>query len=472
VARAARERSEQEQDAQPSGIDRRPAPACLAAGQRKHRSRVRSLVTDVSPKDRPPSVDRLARSLAGTGLPHALLVDAARAAVAAGDPGSAGARAERIRRRLLAPVINGTGVLLHTNLGRAPLAWSQSADYSNLELDLDIGERGDRQAGAPALLARACGAEAAMAVNNCASAVMLVLAALASGRDAVVSRGELVEIGGGFRVPDVMAWSGARLVEVGTTNRTRRDDFAAAVADPGNDVAVVVKVHQSNFRVVGYTEAPSTSELADLGPPLVADIGSGLLDSRCGWLAGGPPPWLDSEPAARQSIEAGAALVTFSGDKLLGGPQAGIIAGRADLVDACRRHPLARALRPGSLVLAALQHTALAYLRGDGDAIEFWRMAALTVADLRGRLGVYEGLAEVATAATPGGGTLPGVEIDSVGVAVPGDHTAALRSQSRPIIARVVDGATVVDLRTVHPADDAEVAAALREAAGATDPPA
>ena len=423
-----------------------------------------SLVADVPTPDRPPSVDRLARSLAGVDLPHPLLVDAARAAIAAGDPDSAEDRARAIRRRLLAPVINGTGVLLHTNLGRAPLAWSQSADYSNLELDLETGERGDRQAGAPALLARACGAEAAMAVNNCAAAVMLVLAALASGRDAVVSRGELVEIGGGFRVPDVMAWSGARLVEVGTTNRTRRADYAAAVADGANDVAVVVQVHQSNFRVVGYTEAPRTAELADLGPPLVADIGSGLLDSRCGWLAGGPPPWLDSEPAARQSIEAGAALVTFSGDKLLGGPQAGIIAGRADLVDACRRHPLARALRPGSLVLAALQHTALAYLRGDGDAIEFWRMAALTAADLRGRLGVYEGLAEVATAATPGGGTLPGVEIDSVGVAVPGDHTSALRSLSRPIIARVIDGATVVDLRTVHPDDDAEVVAALHAA--------
>ena len=426
---------------------------------------LRSLVANVSHQNRPPSVDRLARSLAGSGLPHPLLVDAARAAVAAGDPDSAEARAQRIHRRLLTPVINGTGVLLHTNLGRAPLAWHQSAHYSNLELDLDTGERGDRQTGAPALLARACGAEAAMAVNNCAAAVMLVLAALAEGRGAVVSRGELVEIGGGFRVPDVMAWSGARLVEVGTTNRTRRSDFAAAVADPANDVAVVVQVHQSNFRMVGYTEAPRTAELADLGPPLVADIGSGLLDSRCGWLAGGPPPWLDREPAARQALEAGAALVTFSGDKLLGGPQAGIIAGRADLVEACRRHRLARALRPGSLVLAALQHTALAYLRGDGDAIEFWRMAALTSAQLRERLDAYEGLEVAATAATPGGGTLPGVEIESVGVAVRGDHTEALRSRPRPVVARVAGGATVIDLRTVHPDDDVEVAAALREAA-------
>ena len=424
---------------------------------------MRSLVADMPSQDRPPSVDRLARSLASIDLPHPLLVDAARAAIAAGDPDSAEDRAHGIRRRLLAPVINGTGVLLHTNLGRAPLAWSQRADYSNLELDLATGERGDRQAGAVALLARACGAEAAMVVNNCAAAVMLVLAALAEGRDAVVSRGELVEIGGGFRVPDVMAWSGARLVEVGTTNRTRRADFAAAVANPHNDVAVVVQVHQSNFRMVGYTEAPSTADLADLGPPLVADIGSGLLDSRCPWLDGGPPPWLDREPAARQSLEAGAALVTFSGDKLLGGPQAGIIAGRSDLVEACRRHRLARALRPGSLVLAALQHTALAYLRQDGEAIEFWRMAGLTPSQLRKRLGPYDGLQEVSTAATPGGGTLPGVEIESVGVAVPGDHACRLRSRPRPIIARVIDGATVVDLRTVHPDDDTEVAAALRQ---------
>ena len=413
-------------------------------------------------------MDRLARSLAGTGLPHPLLVDAARAAIAADDPRSAEERARGIQRRLLMPVINGTGVLLHTNLGRAPVAWRQSADYSNLELDLDTGERGDRQAGAPALVARACGAEAAIVVNNCAAAVMLVLAALAEGRDAVVSRGELVEIGGGFRVPDVMAWSGARLVEVGTTNRTRRADYAAAVNDPANDVAVVVQVHQSNFRMVGFTEAPRTAELANLGPPLVADIGSGLLDSRCGWLRGGPPPWLEREPAACQTLDAGAALVTFSGDKLLGGPQAGIIAGRADLVEACRRHRLARALRPGSLVLAALQDTALAYLRGDGEVIDFWRMAALTPDDLRARLGAYEGLTEVVTAATPGGGTLPGVEIESVGVAVPDDHTEALRSRLRPIIARVTDGATVVDLRTVHPDDDPEVAAALRAAAHTT----
>ncbi len=393
-----------------------------------------------------------------------LLVDAARSAIADGDPDSAAERALSIKRRLLLPVINGTGVLLHTNLGRAPLAYSQTSDYSNLELDLATGERGDRQHGIGMLLAKTCAAEAAMVVNNCAAAVMLVLAALAQDRQALVSRGELVEIGGGFRVPDVMAWSKAQLVEVGTTNRTRRDDYAAALANPSNDVALVVQVHRSNFRLMGYTETPSTAELAKLGPPLLFNIGSGLLDSRCPWLTGGPPPWLDSEPAARQSIEAGASLVTFSTDKLFGGPQAGVIAGRADLVEACRKHPLARALRPGSLVLAALQDTALAYLRQDGAAVDFWRMAALSTEQLHDRLDAYEGLGVTETSSTPGGGTLPGVEIKSVGIAVAGDHTKQLRSMPRPIIARVCDGETTVDLRTVHPADDAEVATALHQA--------
>ena len=298
-------------------------------------------------------------------------------------------------------------------------------------------------------------------VNNCAAAVLLVLAALADRRGVVVSRGELVEIGGGFRVPEVMVSSGARLVEVGTTNRTRAADFERAVADAANDVALVMQIHQSNFRIVGFTEAPRTAELAELGPPLVADIGSGLLDSRCPWLRGGPPGWLEGEPAARQTLEAGAALVTFSGDKLLGGPQAGIIAGREDLVAACARHPLARALRPGALVLGALQATALAYLNDDGTAIPFWRMVALGVDELRTRAEALGVGTVVDTMATPGGGTLPGVEIPSVGVRVPGDHRTALRERERPIIARIDDEGTILDLRTVHPDDDAELAAAL-----------
>ncbi len=431
-----------------------------------------------SPSDRPPSVDRLARSLADTGLPHPLLVDAARTAVAEavsdGDPASAADRAQAhagaTARALLTDVVNGTGVLLHTNLGRAP--WPPPAGgpdggpdgghrYATLEFDLDTGARGSRQDRAPALLARACGAEAAMVVNNCASAVLLVLAALAGGRGVAVSRGELVEIGGGFRIPEVMAQSGARLMEVGTTNRTRATDFATALADPAADVALALSVHRSNYRIEGFTESPTTAELAGLGVPLVADIGSGLLDAACPWLADGPPRWLDGEPAARQVLEAGAGLVTFSGDKLLGGPQAGVIAGRADLVAACAAHPLARALRPGSLVLHALQDLALAYLSRDGSAIPFWRMATTPVADLRARAaGIAPDLAGD-TVAVPGGGTLPGVEIPSAGLVLAGDRVAELRAGSPPVIARVADDATVVDLRTVHPDDDGVVAEAL-----------
>lgn len=413
--------------------------------------------------NRPPSVDKLARSLADVGLPHAMLVEAARTAIDRGDPQGARTIAEGMARRMLRPVINGTGTILHTNLGRAPVAWTQPASYSNLELDLTTGERGSRMATAPALIARACGAEAAIVVNNCAAAVMLVLAGLAEGHGVVVSRSELVEIGGGFRIPEVMERSGARLIEVGTTNRTHLGDFERAVEEHGDEAAVVLQVHQSNYRIVGFTEAPRTAELASIGRPLVADIGSGLLDSRCPWLKGGPPGWLDGEPAARQTLDAGADLVTFSGDKLFGGPQAGVIAGRADLVARCARHPLARALRPGSLVLGALQATALAYLDGHGDAIPFWRMASLPVDTLRARAEALGVGVTLDVMSTPGGGTLPEVEIPSAGVAIDGDQRDRLRNRERPLIARVGDGRTIVDLRTVDPADDAEVAAALAE---------
>ena len=417
------------------------------------------------PADRPPSVDTLARSIADVGLPHPMLVDAARTAIANGDPESARALAIAARRRMLRPVINATGTILHTNLGRAPLAVHQDERYTNLELDLTNGERGSRMATAGDLIAKACGAEKAIIVNNCAAAVLLVLSGLADGRDVVVSRSELVEIGGGFRIPDVMARSGANLIEVGTTNRTRVADFAGAVDDPATNVGVVLHVHQSNYKIVGFTEAPTIAELAGLDAPLVADIGSGLLDSRCPWLKGGPPGWLAEEPAARQTLAAGAGLVVFSGDKLFGGPQAGIIAGDAELVDRCAKHPLARALRPGDLVLGALQDTALAYLREDGDAIPFWRMATLTVAELRVRANAFEaaGVGDIVdVTSTPGGGTLPGVEIDSIGIARVGDHRDALRNRSRPVIARVDDDTTYIDLRTVHPDDDGNVIEALR----------
>jgi L-seryl-tRNA(Ser) seleniumtransferase len=411
---------------------------------------------------RPPSVDALARELADVGLPHPLLVDAARAAIAAGDPASARRRAEEVAAALLRPVINATGVILHTNLGRAPLASVPSTGgarrYSNLELDLSSGRRASRSDHAARLLARAAGAEAALVVNNGASALMLVLAALARDRSVVVSRGELVEIGGGFRVPEVMVQSGCRLVEVGTTNRTRLADYQGALAD---EVALLLKVHQSNYRMVGFTEDVAVAALAGLGPPVVADIGSGLLDATTPWLSGGPPAWLADEPAARQTLAAGAGLVTFSGDKLLGGPQAGIIAGRRELVATCARHPLNRALRPGGLVLAALQETALAYLRRDGDAIPFWRMASTPVEALRVRaeaLGVGK---VVDTVAVAGGGSVPGQDVPSVGIALEGDHAAALRAGDPPIVARVHEGMTICDLRTVDPVDDGLLAAAL-----------
>jgi L-seryl-tRNA(Ser) seleniumtransferase len=419
----------------------------------------------------PPSVDRLARSLADTGLPHPLLVDAARAAIAAGDPDAARGEAERLARSLLQPVVNATGVLLHTNLGRAPLALDQPAAYRNLELDLTTGARGSRHTHAGALLARACGAETAMAVNNGAAAVLLVLAALARDRGVVVSRGELVEIGGGFRVPEVMEESGARLVEVGTTNRTRRADYEQALGAPDADIALIMQVHQSNYRITGFTEQVATRDLVELGVPVVADIGSGLLDAACPWLPEGPPVWLGNEPAARQTLDAGANLVIFSGDKLLGGPQAGIIAGRADLVAICARHPLARALRPGGLVLAALQDLALAYLRRAGDEIPFWRMAMLPTAELVHRAeriaaqvasgGSAESVKVEELASVPGGGTLPGVEIPSAGLALEGDRTTALRQATPPILARVHEGRSLLDLRTVDPTEDDHLATTL-----------
>jgi L-seryl-tRNA(Ser) seleniumtransferase len=411
--------------------------------------------------DRPPSVDALARELADVGLPHPLLVDAARAAIAAGDPASARSRAGAVQAALLRPVINATGVILHTNMGRAPLpsmSLHGARRYSNLEFDLASGKRASRSDHAARLIARAVGAEAALVVNNGASALLLVLAALAKGRSVVVSRGELVEIGGGFRVPEVMVQSGCELVEVGTTNRTRLADYRAVVDER---VGLVLKVHQSNYRMVGFTEDVGVAALAGLGPPVVADIGSGLLDSATPWLEGGPPAWLAGEPAARQTLAAGAGLVTFSGDKLMGGPQAGIIAGRRDLVAECARHPLNRALRPGGLVLAALQEVALLYLDRKGDAIPFWRMAAAPVEGLRARAEAMGVGKVVDTVAVAGGGSVPGQDVPSAGVALDGDYAAALRRHDPPIVARVHEGMTVCDLRTVDPLDDTVLAAAL-----------
>ncbi len=423
---------------------------------------------------RPPSVDALARSLAHTGLPHPILVDIARSAIAAGDVTSAKSRAHELQRSLLQPVINATGVLLHTNLGRAPIAHPREAAYANLEFDLKTGQRGNRHDHAGSLLARACGAEAAVVVNNNAAAVLLVLASLAADKHVAVSRGEAVEIGGSFRVPEVLATSRAFLVDVGTTNRTRVADYETARDRLGESLAMFLKVHPSNYVVEGFTESASIHGLATLAatygdsrPCVVADIGSGLLDAACPWLPAGPPAWLRDEPAALQTLKAGADLIMFSGDKLLGGPQAGIIAGRSDLVARCARHPLARALRPGGMVLAALQSTALAYLRRDAHlTIPFWHMASLPVNDLQLRAEALGVGIPTPCQSMPGAGTLPGVEIPSVGVSIPGDHTRALRLNDRPIIARCENNTTILDMRTIAPADDAYVSAALASLGG------
>jgi len=408
---------------------------------------------------RPPSVDSLARSLSDIDLPPPLLVDAARTAISNGHPDSARDEAVRLQRALLGPAINATGVLLHTNLGRAPLAYSQPAKATNLEFDLETGTRGSRNHHAANLICRLTGAQAAVIVNNCSAAVTLVLAALARDRAVAVSRGELVEIGGGFRVPDVMEESGARLVEVGTTNRTRLDDYRTA--HQVHQAALMMKVHPSNYRIRGFTEETSVKALATLGVPVVADLGSGLIDDACSWLQEGRPSWLGEEPAVKQTLESGADLVTFSCDKLFGGPQAGVIAGRSDLVEACANHPLMRAFRPGALVLNALQQTALAYLRRDGDSIPFWRMAQTPVTELLARADAMSIGRTAHTMAMTGGGSLPGEQIPSAGIEIDGDISRRLRDANTPVIARVHDQTTVIDLRTVDPNDDALVVAAV-----------
>ncbi|MFL2987610.1 MAG: L-seryl-tRNA(Sec) selenium transferase [Candidatus Poriferisodalaceae bacterium] len=408
---------------------------------------------------RPPSVDALSRSLSDIDLPSPLLVEAARTAIGNNDPDSARVEAVKLLRALLGPAINATGVLLHTNLGRAPLDYQQAPQATNLEFDLSTGNRGSRNDHVANLICKLGGAEAALVVNNCSAAVTLVLAALARNRAVAVSRGELVEIGGGFRVPDVMAESGAQLIEVGTTNRTRVADYQAA--HRLHDTALLLKVHPSNYKISGFTEEASIGSLSVVGPPVVADLGSGLIDEACHWLRDGKPSWLRDEPAVKQTLEAGADLVTFSCDKLFGGPQAGIIAGRKDLVAACASHPLMRAFRPGALVLSALQQTALAYLRRDGDAIPFWRMAQTSVIELEARAEALGVGSPVRTMSMTGGGSLPGEEFPSAGVAIDGDVSDALRNAEVPVIARVRDHSTVLDLRTVNPDDDALVAKAV-----------
>ncbi|MER5544172.1 L-seryl-tRNA(Sec) selenium transferase [Streptomyces sp. NPDC002589] len=361
----------------------------------------------------------------------------------------------------LCPVINATGVLLHTNLGRAPLsaaarqAVQEAAGPTDVELDLATGARARRGRSAlAALRARVPRAGAVHVVNNGAAALLLAATALAAGKEIVVSRGELVEIGDGFRLPDLLVSTGARLREVGTTNRTTAADHAAVL---GPDTAFVLKVHPSNFRVTGFTRSAGTAELAALGVPVVVDIGSGLL---------APHPALPEEPDADTELRAGASLVTASGDKLLGGPQCGLLLGDRDLVHALARHPLARALRVDKLTLAALEATLtgpptptaraltadLAELRARAD-----RIAASLVAD-----GVDA--RAVACAATVGGGGAPGVTLPSVAVSLPEPYAVALRTGPVPVVGRLESGRCLLDLRAVPDQDDERLTGAVRAA--------
>ncbi len=361
-------------------------------------------------------------------------------------------------------VVNATGVLVHTNLGRAPLSAAAvdavriAAGNTDVELDLSTGRRGRRGAAALAALAAAVPeADAVHVVNNNAAALVLVATALAVGREIVVSRGELVEIGDGFRIPELLAATGARLREVGTTNRVHVDDYAAAICP---DTAMVLKVHPSNFVVSGFTSQVGVAELAGLGVPVVADVGSGLLQAH---------PLLPEEPDAGTALRAGAALVTASGDKLLGGPQCGLLLGDRDLVERLRRNPIARALRVDKLTLAALEAT----LRGTATPVAQMLSVGTDELDRRARRVAARLVAAgidttvVSSLATVGGGGAPGVRLASVAVSLPADFAARLRHANIPVVGRVEDGRTLLDLRGVSVADDALLtAAALEVAAG------
>lgn len=436
-----------------------------------------------------PSVDNLVRSLPGTDLPRPLVIECARAAIAQAREGTddeteidpaavAGKLIERLAARRPRTVINATGVLLHTNLGRAPLApeAAQAAAetataYGNVEFDLTSGTRGGRASYARELARNLTGAEAALIVGNNAAGLFLTLTALAYGRTVPVSRGELIEIGGSYRLPELMGATGARMVEVGTTNRTHLADYQAAL---GDDTALLLKVHPSNYRVVGFTEEIGIATLAELAHshsiPLVFDAGSGLLDANAPWLSGPPPRWLAGEPGVRQALEAGADLVLFSGDKLLGGPQAGIIVGRADLVEQLAKHPVARAVRCDGSTLTALATTLEMYASGRGAEIPFWAMATLEETDLRNRL---ERLIErsgiagtiVDGESVLGAGSVPGATVPSPVLAVdnpPADVVwKELLAADPPVVARRETGRVVLDLRAVAPVDDQAVAEAL-----------
>ena len=418
-----------------------------------------------------PSVEEVARSLDGIAAPRALVVSETRRVLAAmraellagraADPNNA---ADRVRRSLgdlaqpsLIRAINATGVILHTNLGRAPMArFTPLEGYSNLEYDLIQGRRGKRDAHIAGLLERLTG-KPGIAVNNNAAAVLLTLHELARGEEVIVSRGELIEIGDGFRIPDIMAASGAELREVGATNRTHIDDYRAAI---GERTRLLMRVHPSNFHIQGFTAKPDLAELAALarerGLPLYEDLGSGCIANLASYGI--------SEPRVSQSLEAGVNLVSFSGDKLLGGPQAGIVAGDAGLVARLRRNPLFRALRLDKLITQALETTLRHVLFERWDEIPALRMIRTSADEIRARaekirariprLDLIEG------SSVAGGGSTPGQTLPTWLLALPGDavtHERALRAGQPPVIARIEDGRLLLDLRTVFPEEEEDL---------------
>jgi len=448
----------------------------------------------------PPNVEVVAaaaRARLGEGRSPEAIVDVARAVVAAErdrlvsgeEPRAVDALADEVASRLhgfrgqaLTATINATGVIVHTNLGRAP--WPQAAieaaeaaarDYLLLELDRDSGRRGARFRAAEEHLIALTGAQDALVTNNNAAAVALAVGLAGRGGAVVVGRGELVEIGGGVRIPEIIRRAGAKLVEVGTTNRTRAEDYEPPLAE--GRTRVVLRVHPSNFRQTGFTETPDPRTLADLahahGAIVVDDLGSGALlpTERFG---------LAHEPMPAERLADGADLVTFSGDKLVGGPQAGLVVGRADLIARIRRDPLARAMRPDKVTLAALAATLGLYRSGRAEAeIPVWRMIAAAPEALRGRAeelaGRLAGAVEVvATEATVGGGSLPGETLPSFGLALrglsAGRTLAALRRGSPAIVGRIEGGRVILDLRTIDPGRDVELAGAIGAVLGATEP--
>ncbi len=437
-----------------------------------------------------PSVDAVVREL-DTNLPAQLVTHLVRGVLeevratilSGGDTDPSAAIREVVARLELAQhrrIVNATGVLLHTNLGRAPLhpdalqaAHEAAAGYGNLEYDLHSRQRGGRGRFLAWQLTALVGAEDAFVVNNNAAALLLALTALAPSGVVPVSRGELIEIGGSYRLPELMAASGARLVEIGTTNRTRLSDYAAVAGE----AALILKVHPSNYRVVGFAEDTPSPDLVDLaaksGVPFAYDIGSGLLDADIPWLTGPPPAWLAGEPGVRQEVAGGTDLVLFSGDKLLGGPQAGIVVGRADLIEKMKRHPIARAVRADGATMAALSATLDLYLNGAGASIPFWEMATRPEAVLADRLAAILEISGLQGTIGPGAsllgaGSVPGLEIPTPTATLDGsaDHIwNLLLTASPPILARRESGSVVLDLRAVDPDDDPHIAKTLAGAA-------